>query len=145
MDYEKAFNSIKFEPIFHTLKNHGVDKAYLDIIMHLYHEATSVIYLHTESKKFRLQRGVRQGDNISPRLFTSCLQDAIIGKISWKDRGIKIDGEYLFHLIFAHCIVLIAKSTSELQKMIQDIHETSKPIGLNMHLGKTASHVQFCS
>ena len=33
--------------------------------------------------------------------------------------------------------MLIAKSTSDLQKMIQDIHETSKPVGLNMHLGKT--------
>ena len=100
VDYEKAFDSIEFEPIFHALKNHGVDKAYLDIIKYLYHEATSVIHLHTDSKKFRLQRGVRQGDNISPRLFTSCLQDATIGKINWKDRGIKIDGEYLSCLIF---------------------------------------------
>ena len=25
----------------------------------------------------------------------------------------------------------------ELQKMVQDNHETSKPVGLNMHLGKT--------
>ena len=69
--------------------------------------------------------------------FTSCLQDAIIGKINWKDRGIKIDGKYLFHLIFVDDIVLIAKLTSELQKMVQDIHETSKPVGLNMHFGKT--------
>ena len=85
-DYEKAFDSIKFEPIFHAVKNHGVNRAYLDIIKHLYHKATSVIHLHTDSEKYRLQRGVRQGDNISPRLFTSCLQDNIIGKINWKDR-----------------------------------------------------------
>ena len=63
VDYEKAFDSIEFEPIFHALKNHGVDKAYLDIVKHLYHEAISVIHLHTDSKKFRLQRGVQQGDN----------------------------------------------------------------------------------
>ena len=75
--------------------------------------------------------------NMHQRLFTSCLQDAIIGKINWKDRGIRINGEYLSHLIFADYIVLIAKSTSEVQKIIQDIHETSKPVGLNMHLGKT--------
>ena len=137
VDYEKAFDSIKFEPIFHALKNHGVDPAFLDIIKYLYHEATSVICLHTDSKKFRLQKGVRQGDNISPRLFTSCLQDAIIGKTNGKDRVIRIDGEYLSHLIFTDDIVLTAKSTSELQKMLQDIHETHKLIGLNMHLGKT--------
>ena len=97
----------------------------------------SMICLHSESKKLSLQRGVRQDDHISPRLFTSCLQDAIIGKVNWKDRGIKIDGEYLSHLIFTDNIVLIAELTSELQKMLQDIHETSKPVGLNMHLGKT--------
>ena len=136
VDYEKVFDSIEFEPIFHAVKKHGVDKAYLNIIKHLYHEATSIICLHTESKKFRLQRGVWEGDNISPRLFTSCLQDAIIDKVNWKDRGIKINGEYLSHLIFADDIVLIAKSTSELQKMVQHIHETSKSVGLNMHLGK---------
>ena len=137
VDYEKAFNSIKFEPIFHALKNRGVDKAYLNILKHMYHKATSVICLHKASKNFRLQRGVRQGDNISPRLFTSCLQDAIIDKINLKGRGIKINGEHLFQLIFADNIVLIAKSTSELQKMVQDIHETCKPVGLNMDLGKT--------
>ena len=43
-----------FEPIFHAFKNHGVDKAYLNIIKHLYSEATSVIHLQTDSKKFRL-------------------------------------------------------------------------------------------
>ena len=73
VDYEKAFDNIEFEPIFHALKNHGVDKAYLNTIKHLYHEATSVICLHSDSEKFRLQRGVRQDDNISPRPFTSCL------------------------------------------------------------------------
>ena len=137
MYYQKTFDSIQFKPIFHALENHGVDKAYLNTIKHLYQKATSMIHLHTDSKIFRLQRGVRQGDNISPRLFTSCLQDAVIGKINWKDGGIKINGEYLSHLIFAGDIVAITKSSSELQKMVQDIHETSKPVGVNMHLGKT--------
>ena len=73
MDYEKAFNSIEFEPIFHAPKKHGVNKAYLDIIKHMYCKATYVICLHTDSEKFRLQRGVKQSDNIPPRLFTSCL------------------------------------------------------------------------
>ena len=137
VDHEKVFNSIEFDPISHALKIQEVDKAYLDIIKHLYHEAASKICLHTDSKKFRLQRGVRQGDNISFGLFTSCLKDDIIGKINWKDRCIKINGEHLSHLIFVDDLVLITKSTSELQKMVQGIHESSKPVGLNMHLGKT--------
>ena len=125
LDYEKGFDSIELKPVFHALKNHGINKAYLDIIKHLYCDATSIIHLHTDSMKFGLQRGVRQGENISPRLFTPCLQDALIDKINLKDRGIRISGEYLSHLIFADDIVLIAES--ELQKMVQDIYKTSKP------------------
>ena len=60
-----------------------------------------------------------------------------LARSTGKTRGIKINGEYLSHLIFADDIVLIAKSTSELQRMVQVIHETSKPVDLNMHLGKT--------
>jgi hypothetical protein len=137
VDYEKAFDSIEFQPLFDALQNQGVDQVYISILKDLYQNATSVLRLHTDSDKFQLHRGARQGDNISPRLFTSCLQDAIISRINWENRGIKIDGEYLSHLIFADDIILIADSHAQLQTMLQDIHDTSKPVGLNMHLGKT--------
>ena len=135
VDYEKAFDSIEFEPLFEGLKNQGVDEAYLNILRNLYSEATSVLRLHKDSEKFKLGRGARQGDNISPKLFTSCLQHAIINKINWENKGVRIDGEHLSHLIFADDIVLIANSTSKLQDMLQDIHDISKPVGLKMHLG----------
>ena len=90
-----------------------------------------------DSEKFKLGRGARLGDNISPKLFTSCLQYAIINKINWENKGVRIDGEYLSHLIFADDIVLIANSTSNLHEMLQDIHDISKPVGLRMYLEKT--------
>ena len=80
---------------------------------------------------------MRQGDNISPKLFTACLQDDIINKINWEDKGINIDGEHLSHLIFADDIVLVAKSPEELESMLTDIHLASKPVGLSMNLSKT--------
>ena len=80
---------------------------------------------------------MRQGDNISPKLFTACLQDVIINKINWEDKGINIDGEHLSHLIFADDIVLVAKSPEELESMLTDIHLASKPVGLSMNLSKT--------
>ena len=92
-------------------------------------------------------RGVsRQGDN---KLFTACLQDAIITRIDWKGRGLNIDVEYLSRLIFADDIILFAKSPEELTSLLTDIHSTSKPSGLNMHLGKTKvmfnEHAKKCA
>ena len=137
VDYEKAFDSIEFTPLFRALENQGVDPAYTNIIKDLYNGATSTLKLHRDSDKIKLERGARQGDNISPKLFTACLQDAIISKINWDNKGINIDGEHLSHLIFADDIILFAKSPIELESMLTDIHRASKPVGLNMHLGKT--------
>ena len=76
-------------------------------------------------------------DITSPKLFTPYLQHSIINKINWENKGVRIDGEYLSHIIFADDIVLIANSTSKLQEMLQDVHDTSKPVGLKMHVRKT--------
>ena len=106
VDYEKAFDSIECKPLFQSLENQGVEAAYITLLRDLYNGATSTLKLHRDSDKTKLQRGVRKGDNISPKLFTACLQAAIINKINWEDKGINIDGEHLPHLIFADDIVL---------------------------------------
>ena len=41
VDYEKAFDSIEFEPLFEGLKNQGVDEAYLNILRN-----TSIVRQH---------------------------------------------------------------------------------------------------
>ena len=49
VDYEKAFDSIEFEPLFEGLKNQGVDEVYLNILRNLYSGAISVLRLHKDS------------------------------------------------------------------------------------------------
>ena len=100
VDYEKAFDSIEVNPLFESLENQGVEAAYITLLRGLYNGAASTLKFHG-SDKINLQRGVRQGDNISPKLFTACFQDASINEIKWEDNGINIDGENMSHLIFA--------------------------------------------
>ena len=42
---------------------------------------------------------MRQGDTISPKLFTSTLE-SIFRRLNWENKGLEIDGEYLNHLRF---------------------------------------------
>ena len=86
VDYENAVDSIEFNHIFEALENQGVEAAYIIILRYIYNVATSTLKLHGESDKINLQRGVRQGDNISTKLFTACLQDAIINEINWEGK-----------------------------------------------------------
>ena len=97
VDYEEAFDNVVFELLFEGLKTQGVDEAYLNILRNLYSEATSVSRLHNYSEKFKLRGGARQWDNISPKVFTSCLQYTIINKINWENKGVRINSEYLSH------------------------------------------------
>ena len=42
-DYEKAFDSIEFAPLFTALENQGVDPAYIGLIRDLYNGATATL------------------------------------------------------------------------------------------------------
>ncbi|CAG4942460.1 unnamed protein product [Parnassius apollo] len=88
------------------------------------------------SKPIQLQRGVRQGDVISPKLFTAALED-VFKLLDWKGYGININGEYITHLRFADDIVLMAESLEDLSTMLNDLNSASQRIGLKMNMDKT--------
>ena len=56
VDYEKAFDSIEFNPLFESLENQGVEAAYITLLRD--NGATSTLKLHRDSDKIKLQRGV---------------------------------------------------------------------------------------
>ncbi len=55
--------------------------------------------------KFKIERGVKQGDPILPNLF-NCLLEYIFWKLGWEDRGIKINRKWLSNLHFADDVTL---------------------------------------
>ena len=79
---------------------------------------------------------MRQGDGISPKLFTNALED-VFKTLSWEGRSININGKYISHLRFADTIVILAKSLQDLQLMLDGLVDSSVPSGLRMYLDKT--------
>ena len=73
-----------------------------------------IVHLHKEGEKIRIKRGVRQGDTISPKLFTATLE-SIFRRLNWETKGMKIDGEFLSNLRFADDIFLCTETPQELQ------------------------------
>lgn len=136
IDFEKAFDSISTESVLTALENQGVGKSYIETLRFIYYNATSSIKLHSTSDKFRIEKGVRQGDSISPKLFSAVLQE-IFKTLKWNEVGIKTNGGFLSHLRFADDIVLFASSAQELQTRIEELCEASLKVGLKMNLSKT--------
>ena len=100
------------------------------------HRSRNTVHLHKESETIRIKRGVRQGDTISPKLFTATLE-SIFRRLNWEHKGVKIDGEFLSNLRFADDIFLCTETPQELQQMLQELSDESRRMGLKMNTTKT--------
>ena len=136
IDYEKAFDSVKTPAVRQALRRQGIDEPYIRVLEDIYRDSTTTIKLHKKSEKIPIKKGVRQGDTISPKLFTACLEE-IFKKLEWENIGMKVDGEYLNNLRFADDIVLLSDCEGELQRMIEELHRESLKVGLKMNMKKT--------
>ncbi|KAI8426072.1 hypothetical protein MSG28_005035 [Choristoneura fumiferana] len=81
-------------------------------------------------------RGVRQGDVISPKLFTAALEDAF-KILNWEGQGININGEYFNHLRFADDIVVMAERPWRTSVLCSPTSAVSDRVGLKINIDKT--------
>ena len=96
IDYEKAFDSVSTSSVLNALISQNINKTYVETLKFIYSNATSTFKLHNNSNKVPIRRGVRQGDTISPKLFTAVLE-GIFKNLNWEDKGININGRRLTH------------------------------------------------
>ena len=135
IDFEKAFDSIKTSSMIKAITNQGVDQHIVDTLSNIYHSATSRVCLHEASDYFRIGKGVRQGDTISPKLFTATLEEAF-RNIQWENIGIPIDDKMLTNLRYADDVAKFGRTPLDLQRAINRGSEETKQIGLKMNIGK---------
>ena len=89
VDYEKAFNSLQTQAILTSLKEQGIEEVYIEILKDIYTDSSVTVHLHKESEKIRIKRGIRQGDTISPKLFTATLE-SIFRRLNLENKGVKM-------------------------------------------------------
>ena len=70
VDLRKAFDRVEYGPLFDGLKKHGLSNSYVQILREIYSGQTGMV---NDSISFPINRGVRQGDILSPILFNSAL------------------------------------------------------------------------
>ena len=108
---------------------------YIEILKDIYMDSSVTVHMHKESENIRIKTGVRQGDTISPKLFTATLK-SIFRRLNWENKAVRIDGAFP-NLRFADDIFLGTVTPQELQQMLQELSDESGRMGLKMYIAKT--------
>lgn len=136
IDFRKAFDTIEHVMVWKALKNQNVPNKIIRILKNLYTNSSAKISLESKGNMFKLNRGVRQGDPMSPAIFCAVLEE-IFKSLNWNSYGIKIEGEYLNNLRFADDITIFSSSTAEMKIMLQELESACRVAGLKMNVEKS--------
>ena len=150
LDLEKAFDKVLHSAVFSGLREAGIEESLIKSIRQLYTEQFSFIQLepHLLSRYFSILRGVRQGDPMSPALFTNTIRTRMARRMaklntSWEARGLGTSigsnhfGKHrLTYAMFADDTTLFAKSRRGMKLMLQELSKELDTIGLNLNAEK---------
>ncbi|KAE9414729.1 hypothetical protein Angca_002785, partial [Angiostrongylus cantonensis] len=74
VDYEKALESVETNAILSALVGQGMGPSYIRTLFDCYRNCTTKIQLFHRPLTIPIGKAVRQGDTISPKLFSAALQ-----------------------------------------------------------------------
>ncbi|MBP1527199.1 MAG: hypothetical protein H9Q66_04685 [Spiroplasma ixodetis] len=136
IDFQKAFDTIKHQYLWKCLRKQGIPTKIIKLLKNTYENSRAYVRIEQKGETFKIERGVKQGDPLSPNLFNAIIEN-MIRELEWEGRGIKMDGRYLSNLRFADDLILLSTSKEELMQMKEDLEEKSREGGLEINYNKT--------
>ena len=150
IDYKKALDSVPHSWIIRCLELYKIDDGIRTFLKdQMTRWQTSITLSHAKGEitipDIKIQRGIFQGDSLSPLLFclaidplSKVLKQQKIGYDLGQVRGRNKKKEMINHLLFMDDLKLYADSDPNLNKLIQIVHKFSRDIGMDFGLDKCA-------
>ena len=137
LDLRRAFDKIEHESFFGALRAQGLPNVYIDLLRVLYRNQSGVVEGVEGSDPLNIQRGIKQGDVLSPAL--SCTIQFWFGTScvlleneshNFTTNGVDVGGnERLTNARYADDLLLYATTLPELVYMIQILCEKTGTSG----------------
>jgi len=140
IDFRKAYDSVNRDLLWQSLESMGVNGALLHSLKQMYaHVGMRVRVDGRLGKLFKANVGVKQGDPLSPLLFGLFIdrfEQYLLDKCP-AGGTCMIAGLLLQSLLYADDLVLLAESASQLQKMLDCLHDFSNANHMTVNIDKS--------
>ena len=137
IDMQKAFDWVDRKMLFYTLLKKGLNYRLYHCVKSIYENSMASIKVNQYyTDWFYIESGVRQGDPLSPTLFSLFINELVV-IVNSLNLGVEIEDKNVSILAFADDIVLIAKNTEELQKILKEVENWCKKFRLLVNTDKT--------
>ena len=143
IDFKKAFDSINHDKLWQALNEQHVPTAYITLLQSLYAQQNATVKTDQHSRRFNIERGVKQGDPLSSLLFNALLEHLFKRlKLHWTTDRFGMQLGYsattrLTNLRFADDVLLIGRTRAAITRMLTATYDLAREYGLELHPDKT--------
>ena len=151
IDFTKAFDLVDRDLLFLQLLNNGLDGNLYFALKSLYVQTSANIRVNNYTTDwFDINNGVRQGDPLSPTLFSIFIND-LIKEVEQAGIGVKYLNDIINILVFADDVVVLAENPDDLQILLDIVSQWCSKWRLSTNNDKSAvvhfrkSRIQRCT
>lgn len=125
IDFEKAYDRLRWSFIRHSLLELRIPQVMLEVIMHcICSTSLHILWNGEQTNSFKPTRGIRQGDPLSPYIYVICMErlthliENSIQIGAWKPKRASRNGPKLSNLAFADDLILFGEASTNQAKVI---------------------------
>jgi hypothetical protein len=137
IDFRFAFDSVKHDFIWQTLKKYNLGPTLINHLQTLYHDAkSSVMNNNTRTNWFPLLHSIRQGDAVAGYIFVLVLK-VLLNQIRTQIPLLTMENFSVGCIAYADDMTVFLKTAADLKRLLRIINEFAPISGLNVNLDKS--------
>jgi sorting nexin-29 len=142
--FKKAYDSVRREVLYNILIEFAIPRKLVGLIKMCLNKTYSTMHIgKSQSYKFPIQKGVKQGNALSPLLLNLALVYTI-RRVQENQEGLKLNGTHQL-LAYADDVNIVGENIDIIRKNLEASLDASKEDGLEVNPQKTKYMLILCS
>lgn len=138
LDVSKAFDTVPHEIIGEALRKKGLPELVVRLVVDSYDDVQTVVKNGEEEVAIKIQRGVKQGDPLSPLIFNMVMEPMLVALEG--QAGYNIINEHTVSVLaFADDVILTARTMPQARNLLSVAETYLSGLGMKISAAKCAT------